>query len=221
VIDITLSSSDIKREIYNWRVTTDVSLSVHRIIRFKIISDPRKPYEYRNPRSTDWEVFSNELAYSMQGWEKYIANTCTIDECAAKIQSSIIKANEKLCPLELGNLRKRVRKAWNYRLTDPDAYKNAIKEYTKALRSKNRSSWKDFCEEVDATISQTTQNREYYSRMMTIRWVLFDFCQELLPALIKRVSGGSSMSTNLRATIEISANNSMNRGLADCIVCDH
>jgi hypothetical protein len=61
---------------------------------------------------------------------------------------------------ELGNLRKRPKKAWNYRLTDPYAYKNAIKEYAKALRSKKRSSWKDFCGEVDGitTISQTTQN---------------------------------------------------------------
>jgi hypothetical protein len=50
---------------------------------------------------------------------------------------------------ELGNLRNRARKAWNHRLTDPDAYKNAIKEYTKALRSKKRSSWRDFCGEVD------------------------------------------------------------------------
>jgi hypothetical protein len=50
---------------------------------------------------------------------------------------------------ELGNLRKRARKAWNHRLTDPDAYKNAIKEYRKALRSKKRSSWRDFCGEVD------------------------------------------------------------------------
>jgi hypothetical protein len=37
---------------------------------------------------------------------------------------------------ELGNLRNRARKAWNHRLTDPNAYKNAIKEYKKALRSK-------------------------------------------------------------------------------------
>jgi hypothetical protein len=86
----------------------------------------------------------------MRGWDKDIVNTCTIDECAAKIESSIIKAYEKSCPFktasgvqntpywssELGNLRKRARKAWNHRLTDPEAYKNAIKEYTKALRSK-------------------------------------------------------------------------------------
>jgi hypothetical protein len=99
----------------------------------------------------------------MRGWDKDIVNTCTIDECAAKIQSSIIKAYEKSCPLktasgvqntpywssELGNLRKTARKAWNHRLTDPEAYKNAIKEYTKALRSKKRPPWKDFCGKVD------------------------------------------------------------------------
>jgi hypothetical protein len=37
-------------------------------------------------------------------------------------------------------LRKSAKKAWNYRLPNPDAYKNAIKEYAKALRSKKRSS---------------------------------------------------------------------------------
>jgi hypothetical protein len=82
LIDIKLSLSDIKREIYNWIVTTDVSLSDHRIIRFKI----KKPYGYRYPRSTDWELFWNELACSMRGWEKDIVNTCRIDECVAEIQ---------------------------------------------------------------------------------------------------------------------------------------
>jgi hypothetical protein len=41
-----------------------------------------------------WEFFSNELACSMRGWEKDIVYSCKIDECAAKIQSSIIKACE-------------------------------------------------------------------------------------------------------------------------------
>jgi hypothetical protein len=36
-----------------------------------------------------------------------------------------------------------------HRLTDPDAYKNAIREYTKVLRSKKLSFWKDFCGRVD------------------------------------------------------------------------
>jgi hypothetical protein len=45
---------------------------------------------------------------------------------------------------ELESLCKWAKTAWNYRLTDPDAYKNAIKEYAKALRSKDR------CGEVDS-----------------------------------------------------------------------
>jgi hypothetical protein len=78
-------------------------------------------YDYF-PRSTYWELFSNELACSMRGWEK-------------GVQSSIIKAYEESCPLktasglqntpywipELRSLRKRARKAWIYRLTDLDA----------------------------------------------------------------------------------------------------
>jgi hypothetical protein len=45
---------------------------------------------------------------------------------------------------------------------------------------------------------------EYYPKTMTIRWVLFDFCQELSPALIniscRTPSSFSRVSTNLRAT---------------------
>jgi hypothetical protein len=61
VIDNTLASSDIKREIYYWRVTTEVSYYSYY---------PRKPFEYMNPHPTDWEHFSNELACSIRGCEK-------------------------------------------------------------------------------------------------------------------------------------------------------
>jgi hypothetical protein len=69
VIDITLSSTDIKREIYNWRVMTEVSLSDHRIVfvskSYWIPESPINTETY--PCSTDWELFSNELACSMHG----------------------------------------------------------------------------------------------------------------------------------------------------------
>jgi hypothetical protein len=136
VIDITLSSADIKREIYNWRVTTEVSLCDHRIIRFKIISDPRKPYEYRNSRSTDWKFFSSKQACSMRGWDKDIVNTCTIDECAAKIQSSIIKAYEKSYSLKTAS---RVENT-PYRSSELGIKVLLIPSHTKAQNSKKRSS---------------------------------------------------------------------------------
>jgi hypothetical protein len=125
-----------------------------------------------------------------------------------------IKAYEKSCLLktasrvqntpywssELGDLRQRARKAWNYRLTDPNAHKNAIKEFAKALRSKKRSSWKNFFYFSTSVRSY----HQYWSRGCKIRsWDPF-----------------SRMSTNHRAKIANSANSSINRGLADCIVID-
>jgi hypothetical protein len=36
-------------------------VSDHRIIRFKMVADPRVPKQYRNPLSTDWSRFKTEL----------------------------------------------------------------------------------------------------------------------------------------------------------------
>jgi hypothetical protein len=118
--------------------------------------------------------------------------------CPLKTASGV--QNTPYWSFELGTLHKRARKAWNHRLTDPDAYKNAIKEYTKALRSKKRSSWKDFCGEVDGIqpsarlhriLSKDDDYKINCARSMvpaiTIRWVLSNFHQELLPSLIKRL----------------------------------
>jgi hypothetical protein len=113
-------------------MTTEVSLSDHRIIRFKII-----PYRYKNqPLLYRLVALFKRTGLFDARLGKDILSTCTIDECAPKIQSTIINAREKSCLLktasgvqntpywssELENLRKRARKAWNYRLTDTDAY---------------------------------------------------------------------------------------------------
>jgi hypothetical protein len=49
VIDIMLSSASIWQEIVNWRVSKELSLSDHRIIRFIMSADPKILHEYRNP----------------------------------------------------------------------------------------------------------------------------------------------------------------------------
>jgi hypothetical protein len=47
VIDISLASSNIWHEVQNWRVSSEVSLSDHRIIHFEV----RPPYQ-----STNWAI---------------------------------------------------------------------------------------------------------------------------------------------------------------------
>jgi hypothetical protein len=49
VIDVSFSSNSIWREIIDWRVSIEPSLSDHRIIRFRMTADPRVPKEDRNP----------------------------------------------------------------------------------------------------------------------------------------------------------------------------
>jgi hypothetical protein len=127
---------------------------------------------------------------------------------------------------ELVNLRKRARKAWNHYLPDPDAYKNTIKEYTKALRSKKRSAWKDFCVEVDGIQPSTRLYRilskEDNYKMGAFRLpsgVFASTDQEVAEHLLETrfpgcqpISGPKSQSQPITPSTG---------GLADCIFCDH
>ena len=71
VIDISFSSKSICREIIDWRVSCEPSLSDHRIIRFRMATDPKVPQEYRNPVSTDWDHYKRELVGTMGCWERH------------------------------------------------------------------------------------------------------------------------------------------------------
>jgi hypothetical protein len=75
------------------------------------------------------------------------------------LQSKIIASYEKACPLktarlnqstpywssDLAELRRVTKRAWNNRFSNPEAYHKALKEYDRALKRKQRSSWRDFC----------------------------------------------------------------------------
>jgi hypothetical protein len=211
MIDITLPSSDIKGEIYNWKVTTEVFLSDH---SFKIKSDPRKSYEYRNLHFTDWELWGEGNRYCKHLYNRWVCcKDSIIDNQVIRgimpPQNRFWGAKYSLLDLLTGE----------FRLTDLDAFKNASKEYATGLRSKKLSSW------WHTTISQTTQNT------IQGRW-LYDGCfSTSVRSFHQHWSSDcrtpswdpfSRVSTNLRATIAISANNSIiNSGLADCIVRDH
>jgi ribonuclease HI len=163
VIDISLSSASIWQEIVDWRVSTEVSLSDHRIIRFRLLADPRVPKEYRNPLSTDWAHYKRVLVSRLDGGECDILTTDDIEDNVKRLQDGIILAYEASCPIrtvkpgqktpywssDLAKLRKRARRAWNHRVSDPEAYKTAVSDYGKALRRDKRASWRQFCGEVD------------------------------------------------------------------------
>jgi hypothetical protein len=65
---------------------------------------------------------------------------------------------------ELGNLCKRAKKAWNYRLTDPDAYKNAKNDRLRRISVGRLMAY-----------NHQPDHTKNYPRTMTRGWLLFDF----------------------------------------------
>jgi hypothetical protein len=148
VIDITLYSASIWQEIVNWRVSKEVSLSDHRIIRYRMSQSASR---VQNPLSTDWVCYKTELISGFGDWVGDILTKDDIENSVNVLQSKIIAANEKACPLkrarlnqstlywrfDLTGLRKVAKWAWNNCSSNPEAYR----KYDTALRRKQRSSW--------------------------------------------------------------------------------
>jgi hypothetical protein len=86
-----LWSTAIWQDIAEWRITREVSVSDHRIIRFRFLADPRVPKKYRYPLSTDWIRFKNELASGLGGWNGSVLNGNDI-ETNVELQQNIINA---------------------------------------------------------------------------------------------------------------------------------
>jgi hypothetical protein len=77
----------------------EVSLSDHRIRRFRMSADPKVPHEYRNPLSTGWDCYKTELVSGFGDWGGDILTEDDIGNSVNVLQSKIIAAYEKTCPL--------------------------------------------------------------------------------------------------------------------------
>jgi hypothetical protein len=112
-----------------------VSLSDHRIIRFRMSADPKVPH--RNPLSTDWDCYKTEL---FSGFGDILTED-DIENSVNVLQAQIIAAYEKACSLkktrlnqdtpywssDLAGLCKVARRAWNNRFFNPEAYRKALR----------------------------------------------------------------------------------------------
>ena len=170
VIDITLCSHDVVNDLLNWNVTNEVTCSDHRLISFDTLSDKSLTMRFRNPKNINWSVFNDRLEDRLGEWH---SNVDSIEEIEAEVKYlnvSIISSYEMSCPLktvsektntswwcsELAVMRKDVRKKFNRRLRDREAYNLALKSYKKACRNLHRGSFRSFCESVK-TVSQTAR----------------------------------------------------------------
>ncbi|KAJ8968205.1 hypothetical protein NQ317_018864 [Molorchus minor] len=54
-------TAKVSEKVERWRVTGDISMSDHRMIRFEIELEKLQIILRRNPRVTDWEKYRNNL----------------------------------------------------------------------------------------------------------------------------------------------------------------
>lgn len=167
VIDISLASPIVERDVRKWEVSPEVTLSDHRWITFEIASDNEPPKKFRNPRKTNWEQYSNLLQESLNFVPTASSSVLDIDEKCNNLQRLVMNAYETSCPLsvpppetkipgwtkELEELKKATRTSFNGAYNDDpnntwDQHKKHKREYKKACRNARRRNWKDFTNEV-------------------------------------------------------------------------
>ncbi|MCP3662523.1 MAG: RNA-directed DNA polymerase [Gammaproteobacteria bacterium] len=164
VIDLTLISGDITQDVSGWHVSQEVSLSDHRHICFSFGMRPPAPVYRRNPRSTDWPKYVGRLEGLVGGRMVQLLTEEQIEEEVDTLETAIITAYERACPLrklrsgmrvpwwssELTKIRKESRRLLRYALQVNTgeswaSYRTAQREYKRLLRVAKRSSWRSFC----------------------------------------------------------------------------
>lgn len=174
VLDITLCSNRISHELTNWHVSDEESLSDHRYIFFEHSNVTAQTLRFRNPRSTNWELYIELVATKFHGYSPSIENPSDLDDAVDTTTSYIMEAFEEACPLrsvkttrgtpwwnsDLTRLRKQCRRSWNRRRSaGSESFKSARKAYKKALRSAERSGWKNLCTNVSSLSEVSRLNK--------------------------------------------------------------
>ena len=172
VLDITLISPGLSELITDWEVSDDVSLSDHRHIRFRLKSKRLERQFLRNPRSTDWSLFSETLDQTTPYIPQCLNSIEEIDNAVLKVERYVMNAYFKACPRKpigrrkqplwwnqhtfetLRLNRKNARIAFKLALSskddaDWDAYRLVQRSYKRVIRQAKRTSWQNFCQEID------------------------------------------------------------------------
>jgi len=178
VIDITLASGSLMQDTHAWEVSKEETMSDHRRINFLLEQDKPASRYCRNPRRTNWEVFDKELSQSIGLWIDRVKSPADIERELTRVNSALINAYEKACPLRKVSGRHRV-PWWNNELKKLKikanrafrlAYKSGSEEdwnkhredrraFKKLVRRCKRECWQNFCYSVEGTHESSRLNR--------------------------------------------------------------
>jgi len=168
VIDITLCSRGAAGLVRDWRVSSEPSGSDHRQVHFNL-EHTEEAIWGRNPRHTNWMSYRSDLEAILKKAPSRFHTAENLEVAAKYVTDAIRTAFEANCPMKLKNTsakvswwsrelserRLEVRRLFNRAkktraTTDWDAFRSSQREYTKAINSAKRKSWRKFCEEVES-----------------------------------------------------------------------
>lgn len=176
VIDITLCSHELNREIVNWHVSSEASLSDHRQIRFRLEASSIPTRMYRNPRTTNWAQYTRDLSEALGFWISRCTTVEDIEWDVATVQRTIMDSYERSCTPrrekvrtvpwwngELQDLRRDARRKWNQAKrslepTDWNEYQKAQRAYKRLIRLRKRQCWQNYCSGIEK-MSEATRLR--------------------------------------------------------------
>ncbi|XP_030748266.1 uncharacterized protein LOC115876587 [Sitophilus oryzae] len=152
----------------DWRVSTEPSLSDHRIIEFKLRGIILQTEIRRNPRKTDWELYHTNLVDNLDQIDAGRArNHLYLEWYAKEVNSAILDAYESSCPTSKGIQKSSNKPWWNKKLANQagqsevrrlfnrakpsgewQLYAEKFSEYNKEIRRAKRSDFRYFCENI-------------------------------------------------------------------------
>lgn len=97
VLDIKLCSMHIAYLIKDWKVTNKILTSDQRCITFHINTDHTEPCKIKNPRSTNWDKFTDHLRISLPE-AVHINSIPELDDIASKVSNAMEESFLAACP---------------------------------------------------------------------------------------------------------------------------
>lgn len=192
VLDITLMSENSPFNIENWRVSDECSFSDHRLILFNISTTVTNPKVFRNPRNANWDKFARIVGSELRTHRLGdIMTNSELDNAARLLERTMVGAYKKSCPVsrkkkarppwwsgELDELRRSARSTFNqcYISKDWQPYKDALREYKRAIKKAKRTTWGSYCGSIE-TLKESCRLTKILSKDHTN------------PSLVRRLDG--------------------------------
>lgn len=188
VLDITLANSTNNCKVNEWKVLDEVSFSDHCWIHFRIDWAPEEEVSFRNPRKTNWELFTNICEENLDiPLNTDIFDKDKIDPLVDLITDTLNNAFEESCKLvklrktknppwwnkDISEAMKVTRKLLNrsrrkgISAQEKHAklilYKESSRKLKYMIRKQKKETWKSFCESIEG-VDQLSRFRKILSK---------------------------------------------------------